>query len=1058
MGGPPRDHEEAALAPLPLEPQRRLEFTADEGTWMSLDVAPDGRTIVFDLLGDLYRLPITGGEAQPLTRGMAFDSQPRYSPDGRSIVFISDRGGNEGIWLADADGKAPRELTSADAATVFASPEWTPDGTGIVVTETSVWTRGRNGTPRLVLYRLQDGHRQEFEIRAGDGGLRPHGAAFGPDSRHLYFSGRSPQSDTWSIFRHDSRTAQTHVLSGRMRDAVRPALSSDGRWLVFVSGDGTQRGVRLRNLPSAGETWLLQSIEPDLLPGYGAPNGDYDRDLMPGWSFTPDSRALIASYGGKLWRIELSSRERTQVPFTAPVRLQLGPLTRATGRIEDEAESSVREIRDPQLSPDGRRVAFSAVGRLWLMELPDGDLPGGAPRRLTRDHSPSPYSGEFEPAWSPDGRYVTYATWSDESGGALYRSRTDRVGSPERLTTTAAFYAAPVYAPDGHRIVFVQSSLDTRRESLALKGGDGEDHAVLPGLELRWIPAGGGDARLLSPVHTLSRPHFARDGTRVFFHDRLSPDEPWLASVGLADGDLRRHLRITEATPRAGEKPRDVRDIRLAPDGRSALALAARAVYKIEGPEIAGVATGQRVDLANPPAGIRVQRLSHLGAKSVSWSHDGKTAVFSLGARLHRSHAGDSSAGDSAEPRETRVHIPLQRPRQRGTLLLSGARIVTMAGAGVIESGDILVEGSRIAAVGPRGAVPRPADAKVMNLEGATIIPGLIDVHAHPNAPDRIPPGQHWEFLSYLAYGVTSIHDPGPGPGATDGSLDDWLSYSDLMDSGKMLGPRLYTTGPLVMWYDEIETLDDALRVLRLRRDVFGARIIKYYDAGNRTQRQLVAMAARELGLGLTNEPSRRFETAFNHVIDGYSGIEHDVGLTPLHGDMVRLLAYSGTSINMTFNPLHIYAYDYPARDPRLRHVTPEEQIEFYVRQGRKAFSGGRDESGYERFARGLAPVVRNGGRVAFGGHSWAEGLGTHFELWAMASGVSNLEALRVATLGGAQAMGLEHDLGSIEPGKLADLLVLERNPLEDIRDSTSLRYVMQGGVLRGTPGLETVW
>jgi Tol biopolymer transport system component len=1047
LGAPRHAEAAAARAALPLEPQRQLEFSSDEGTWMSLDVAPDGRTIVFDLLGDLYELPIAGGEARALTQGMAFDSQPRYSPDGRAIAFISDREGNDGIWIVGADGKSPRRLASGDAATVFTSPEWTPDGNHIVVTETSVWTRGRSGKPQLVLYRLADGFRQELVVGAAERGLYPHGAAFGADGRALYFSGRKSRTDEWAIFKHDMRSAQAHVLSTPTRQAVRPTLSADGRWLAFVVGEGAQRGVRLRNLLAAREDWLLQSIEPDLLPGYGAPNGDYDRDLMPGWAFTPDSRALIASFGGKIWRVELSSRERTAIPFRAPVRLQMGALTHATGRIEDDAKSFAREIRDPQISPDGRRAVFSAVGRLWLM-----DLKSGTPRLLTRAPRSAASSGEFEPAWSPDGRYIAYAAWSDESGGALYRIRGDGAGEPERLTETPAFYAGPAYAPDGLNIAFVQGSLEARRESLALKGGYGEDHAALACLELRWIPAGGGDSRLLSPVHTLSRPHFTRDAQRVFLYDRLSSDELWLVSVGIDDGDLQRHLRITEVTPLAGETPREVRDIRLSPDGRSALALAARSVHRIELPGTRGVATEVQLDLSRLPAGVHAKRLSNLGAKAVSWSPDGKTAVFNLGAHLHR-----SGNGGSAEPSETRVRIPLQKPRQSGTLVLKGARVITMAGAGVIESGDIVVAGSRIAAVGPRGKVPIPRGAKILDVGGATIIPGLIDMHAHPNAPDRIPPNQYWEFFSYLSYGVTTIHDPGPGPGVTDGSLDDWLSYADLLESGRMLGPRLYTTGPLVMWYDEIETLDDALRVLRLRRDVFGARSIKYYDAGNRTQRQLVAMAARQLGLGLTNEPSRRFDTAFNHVIDGYSGIEHDMGLTPLYGDVVRVLAHSGTSINMTFNPMHIYGHDYSADDAHLRHVTPAEQVEQYLRQGRELLAGAREEFGYEIFARGLAPVVRNGGRVAFGGHSWAEGLGTHFELWAMASGVSNEEALRVGTLGGARSMGLDLDLGSIEAGKLADLLVLERNPLQNIRHSTSLRYVMQGGVLREVPSLKAV-
>ncbi|MBL8267992.1 MAG: PD40 domain-containing protein [Steroidobacter sp.] len=1030
----------AASSPsLPLEPTRTVEFVTEEGTWMSLDVSPDGRTIVFDLLGDLYQLPIEGGEARALTSGMALDAQPRYSPDGRSIVFISDRGGNEGLWLIDADGTHPRAVVEGDAATVFTSPEWIPDGEAVVVTETSVWTRGRTTRPKLSVYRIADGSKIELDTQTQTGAIRPHGAAFGADAKNLYFSGYSQDSTSWTLYRHDRSTAQSYAVTNGTLSSVRPALSTDGRWLAYVTGDGIDRSVRLRDLSDASERWLLQQFDPELLPGYGAPNGDYDRDLMPGWAFTADSRALIASYRGKLWRVDVPSGKQTQIPFRVPVRLQLGPLVHQTNRIDDQAERFIREIRDPRTSPDGRQVVFSAASKLWTM-----DLPAGKPRRLTASASDQS-RGEFEPVWSPDGRYVTYATWSDELGGALYRVRADGSGKSQQLTKVPGFYTAPAYTPDGRRIVFVQGSLDARRDSLALKGGDGEDHTVLAGLELRWIAASGGDSQVVAPVHTLVRPHFSQDGTRVYFYDRLAPKEKWLVSVNFAGADLRRHLRVTEVTALAGETPRGAADIRIAPDGHSALVLGARSVSRIEWP--AAQATELQVHLPNVPAQVRVQQLNGLGAKSINWSDDGRTAVFNLGTTLYR--VPIDAKERAASTHQTQVRIPLQRPRPDGSIVLRGARIITMASSGVIEAGDIVIERNRIVAVGPTGTIPLPVNAKVVDLSGTTIMPGLIDVHAHPNAPDRIAPGQYWEFQSYLAYGVTAIHDPGPGPGATDGSLDDWLSYADLLESGQMLGPRLYTTGPLVMWYDEIRTLDDARRVLRLRRDTFGAHTIKYYDAGNRTQRQLVAMAARELGLALTNEPSRRFKTAFNHIVDGYSGVEHDLGLTPLYDDVVQVLARSGTSINMTFNPVHIHAHEYPAQDAKLSSVTPQLQIQSNLEYWRVTAPKYPSEFGYERFSHGLARLVGAGGHVGFGGHSWAEGLGTHFELWAFASRASNEAALRAGTLGGAYAMGLEKELGSIEVGKLADLLVLERNPLDNIRNSTSLRYVIQDGVMR---------
>ena len=134
---------------LPLKPTRTLSFTTDEGTWISTDVSPDGRTLIFDLLGDLYVLPIEGGEAKALTRGMAFDTQPRFSPDGRRIAFVSDLDGSENVWLKNVDGSGDAVSLTHGQDTVFISPEWTPEGDAIIVAKTGVV---RNSLMELWLY------------------------------------------------------------------------------------------------------------------------------------------------------------------------------------------------------------------------------------------------------------------------------------------------------------------------------------------------------------------------------------------------------------------------------------------------------------------------------------------------------------------------------------------------------------------------------------------------------------------------------------------------------------------------------------------------------------------------------------------------------------------------------------------------------------------------------------------------------------------------------------------------------------------------------------------
>lgn len=215
---------------LPLEPTRRLRFTTDEGTWMSLDVSPDGQTIVFDLLGDLYTVSIDGGQAGRITQGMAFDAQPRYSPDGRSIVFISDRNGSDNVWIANADGTNPRKLTS-DERTFFISPEWSPDGDYVIVSKsTEIVARPQDF--HLFLYHKDGG--SGIQLTGADSSsegprsfeARAHlGATFGADSRFVYMSASGGGYGSWQIAVLDRATGHLFQRTHEMASGLRPVVS-----------------------------------------------------------------------------------------------------------------------------------------------------------------------------------------------------------------------------------------------------------------------------------------------------------------------------------------------------------------------------------------------------------------------------------------------------------------------------------------------------------------------------------------------------------------------------------------------------------------------------------------------------------------------------------------------------------------------------------------------------------------------------------------------------------------------------------------------------------------
>ncbi len=283
-------------------------------------------------------------------------------------------------------------------------------------------------------------------------------------------------------------------------------------------------------------------------------------------------------------------------------------------------------------------------------------------------------------------------------------------------------------------------------------------------------------------------------------------------------------------------------------------------------------------------------------------------------------------------------------------------------------------------------------------------------------------------------------------------STTDVLTYSDLVETGEILGPRIFHTGPGVFWSEDFKSLEDTKQALRRYSDFYHINTIKMYMTGNRKQRQWVIMAAKELGLMPTIEGGLDFKMNLTAVIDGYPGSEHSYPIMPLYQDAVQLIAQSG----ITYTPTLLVSYGGPWSEnyfyehsdihdnPKVRRFMPHDEID----QRAERRSWFRDNQYvFPRIAASANSILKTGGHIGLGGHGQMDGLGDHWELWAMAAGgMTNHDVLRVATMHGANAIGMEQDLGSLEPGKLADLIVLDANPLEDIHNTNSVRYVMKNG------------
>ena len=1019
---------------------QEIELNVTEGTWMNLDVSPDGQHIAFDLLGDIYQIPITGGEATPLLSGHAWEVQPQYSPDGQFLAFTSDRNGADNIWVIDlADPDSKHQITH-ESFRLLNNPSWHPSGDYLVAKKHFTTSRSL-GTGEVWLYDANvDQALERGDLQGSVLVKRPSPAfqkelgepAFSSDGKSVFYIQNMTPGNTFiyhedsngevmAIKRYDLETGDIEKVVGGAGGAVRPTPSPDGKTLAFVKRVRAASRLFIMDLASGEQTMLVDDLDPDMQETW-AVQGAY-----PTMAWTPDGASIVYWSQGHIWRVDVTSGETRQIPFSVNDTRTAYPAVEVAVDVAPDTLTTTMPRFTTQ-SPDGQSVVFESMGRLYLQRE------GSETKRLTRDRSAAI---EFSPSFSPDGKDVYYLTWSDNNLGSV-RKVSARGGRSKGVYATPGHYVDLSVSSDGETLLFAKLSGSSLTNP---------HWGKKPGIYT--FTLGAKDAHFVSKRGR--SPHFGPDN-RIYATERVSSAvgrgsddaSSELISMNHDGEDVRAHANSPLATV-----------IRISPTGGHVAYREAGRLYVAALPM-----TGRSIDLsaipnnASGPAAYATERISAPGGEFINWSLNGEALTWSIGPQFFR-YDLDGSVGTGANQAKqiANLSIAVDSDRPRGIVALTNARIITMnTHRDVIDNGVVVIEDNRIAALGRASDIEIPEGAKRVDLGGKTLLPGYIDAHAHgPYGRDDIIPQNNWSLLAHLALGVTTVHNPSSRAAQV-------FPAAEYQRAGKILGPRIFSTGEIIYGakstgFDPIESLDDAKAVVdRLKAQ--GAISVKNYNQPRRAQRQMVIEAARDAGMMVVAEGGSLYNMDMNLVADGSTGIEHNIPTLKIYDDVRDFwsktrVGYTPT-LGVTYGGLtsedRFYRDTEVWKHPLLSHFVPPTVLQpRSVRRVTAPEPDFRDDDA----AAVAKQLMELGVLVNTGAHGQREGLATHWEMWSFAEGGMNpMQMLATATINPARYLGMDGDLGSIEVGKLADLQVVDGNPLTDIKTTDHITHVMVNGRL----------
>ncbi len=969
-------------------PLETIAIRVSEGTTLGFDLSPDGRSIVFDLLGQLWLIPAPGSKARPVTdavRDNAEDLDPSFSPDGRRVVFRGERNGRTGIWLLDLDSKATRQLTQLpDPVGYEGNAAWSPDGRVIAFARALPDPAKRRWRSDLLLIDVASGTTRELSI-AGIPNPEVSDPVWIRGGQQIAFVARNARSQrggrVWIVAASGGPASPVTEASVQ---ALGPAFTSNGRRMAYFAPD------------SAGRTQVWVQEITDAYTAASPPlRVTNHTDVTPTRiRWIPDGSALLYSADGRLWKVAASGGQPTEIRFTVELSLTRPRRALPPARFPEAGhQEPARGFMGLALSPDGRRIGVLALGKLWIIPV------GGSPRAVAN----VPFEATSL-AWSPDSAEVAWSAGVADQADLFATNLT--TGATRRVTAFAGREAHPAYSPDGKHLAFV--------------------HVQEDGV-LRVVDASA--SNVADAAQTKSLGSIGSSWTST---PQWSPDSDGLLVCGREDASETERATFV---PLSGER----KTLTSFPEAPIFLQ------WKVKG-TILFVRHDRLWKARFDHSGIvgKPEPIGNDAALYASSSRDGAVLFVSDGGLRLRSPDGA----------EQRIGWPISyTPPLAQPILIRNVRIVDGTGGPMTGPRDILIERGRIARITPAGSLST-AGAQVLEAAGRVVIPGLMDLHAHTYRPDLLP--------GFLYFGVTTVRDQGS-------SMAPLVAYADAISAGVLPGPRVgyggfqfYSDWP----FDEeqgrgIEPEADPDHVRRAvaLSQAFGAQHIKTRTFRRWDINARMITEAHRLGMRATGHCAHLLPL----VAAGMDAKEH-IGLcetrgnTYMYDDLIQLFRAANIGVVPT-----VSYFDFAVRlnerptllegDAELAPFLPSrDHFDWMLKLN--AASRKQWVEGGQLSREAAAKLSRAGVTLGTGTDIWQIPIGVHMELEQLvAAGLSPAQAIQAGTGGAARILGAK-DLGTIEVGKRADLVLLDADPLTDIRNTRRIWQVVHDGRLVDRPAI----